>query len=179
MSHISETQIRLDDKGAIIKMCELVDKFTFNERKKFKSYGHDNWDCDFCIGVAGASYEVGFKRQSDGSLKPLVDWWSSGGLREALGGEEMPELKRAYNVGKLALEADKQGFACAIAQLPDGNYKALLTKQKNKHKFQWMSTIKQKLAGGRVISGATGQSGFVTIPSLRTIINKLGGMLRG
>jgi len=153
MSHISNTKLRLDSKEAVVRMCQLLPElFTFRDRKTFKSYGHANWKCDFAISVAGANYEVGFEKQSDGTLKPLVDWWSSGGLRKALDGEEMPVLMKGYNVAKTALESERLGYTTALAHMPNGKYKMLVTKNQNKHKFGWKTALK-KLATGRILGG--------------------------
>lgn len=162
MSHISDTSIRLDDKEAVIRMCELLpEQFTFLNQKYFRSYGSSLPKCDFAIRVAGAEYDVGFERQADGTLKPLVDWWSSGGLEKALGGREMPSLKKAYNLGKAHHEATRLGYETTVAHMPDGKFKMLVTEKKNKRSFQWMRTIKEKFTGSKLIAGATGQTGLV------------------
>lgn len=161
MSHISETEIRFQDKEAFIQMCKLLpEQFTFLDQRDFKSFGSSRPKCDFAIRVAGAEFEVGFERQGDGTLKPLVDWWSSGGLEGALGGRGMPVLKKAYNVGKGYAEVKRLGYEATLAHMPDGQFKMLITSKKNKRSFQWMRTIKDKLKGGRLLAGFTGQTGM-------------------
>jgi hypothetical protein len=55
--------------------------------------------CDHRIEVDGCRYDVGVCQRTDGvpgySLR--YDWWSSGGLSKALGGNELPELLLAIN----------------------------------------------------------------------------------
>jgi hypothetical protein len=152
MSHISETTVRFDSKEAIRKMCELLpQQFQFHDRFTFRSYGRDSWECDFAIGVTGASYEVGFQKQKDGTLKPLVDWWQSGGLVGPLGGKDMPVLKQGYSVGKTVLEAERLGHEVRVASMPDGQYKLMVAKQEHARSWKWSGVVKQAFAQAKAV----------------------------
>lgn len=131
MSHISETVVRLDSREAIEKMCQILPEFTFHNRKSFKSYGKVMPPCEFCISIEGAKYEVGFITDGD-RLVPQVDWWSTGGLGKALGGESMPKLLKAHNFAKLVLAAEREGHFTEGARLPDGKYKLFATKNRTR-----------------------------------------------
>lgn len=163
MSHISKTNVVFDSEEAIKEMCELLPHlFQFYDRKTFKSYGHADWKCDFCIGVTGAEYEIGFRRKKDGTLEPLLDWWASGGLRQALGNpagegnkDHMPVLKQAYAIGKTAHEAKALGHSVQLASMPNGKYKMMVAKKEHTQSWKWNSVLKSAFSTAKKVLTAT------------------------
>lgn len=129
MSHLSDTPVRLDSKEGLKKACELIPEFHFHDTKTFFAY--EDRECDFCVSIDGARYQIGFKRMLDGTLKPLVDWYSPGGLEAALGGKDMARLRAAHNVGKLAVEAEKYGHSFIVGRTGPSEYKLFSTTKKS------------------------------------------------
>lgn len=151
MSHVSKSEVRLDSKDGIREACCLIDWATFLDVKEFSYFGGAKHKCDFAVrikGVRDGYNEVGFEVQPDGTLMPLVDWWNNQALADAVGGREFTKLRAAANMGKAVHEINRLGkYDAHTAALPDGTYKILVTKKKNKSLWQWGRTVKEKMKG--------------------------------
>lgn len=155
MSHITKMDCPITSRETAQRMCSLFPElFTFLDKRTCRYYAGKEEACDWALNVAGASYEVGFKwNKEKNSFDALVDWWASGGVGKALGGQEMPVLKKHYSVAKTVMEAERLGYHSAVAHMPDGKFKVLVTEKENKNKFQWKTALK-KLSLGRILGGS-------------------------
>jgi hypothetical protein len=149
MSHTTVTDVKFQSKGALREMCRLFpEQFTFHDEQSFQFFAGRREPCDFCLSVAGSSYQVGFREQEDGGLVAVVDWWKTGRMDQLLGGEDMKILKAHYAVGLASSEAKASGFLTEVDRLQDGSFKvfAFTKEEYAKHGHSW-NTQKKSLLG--------------------------------
>lgn len=123
MSHMVEVKLRIKDLSALRAACnELGFEFIENQ-KTYKWFGRwvgdspmpegmtkaDLGKCDHAIKVPGSTYEVGLRKQADGSFTLAYDWWNSGGLKDKLGQNAGP-LVQSYAKHKAVRELRRKGF---------------------------------------------------------------------
>jgi len=131
MSHITPIQ-RAEgwDLETLKRMCAFrPELFTFVEsRTSYRWFGTHLGDyplpegfskeqlghCDHVIRVQGARYEIGVVCREDGTHL-LWDFWSSGGLEQALG-KEAWRLNQEYDLTKAVMAAEAQGYSWAEVQ---------------------------------------------------------------
>lgn len=140
MSHVTEVKTKIRDIEALKSACRKLN-YNFKEgQKHYKWYGTwmgdspmpegmtqaDLGKCDHAISVPGADYEVGVAKTADG-FQLRYDYWGSGGLHTALGGQKAEKLVQAYSVEKTRREAKRMGFRVAreLVQV-DGSVKLIL-----------------------------------------------------
>ena len=107
MSHISKIELGVKDLKILGQACDALGLRLINDQKTFRWYGK-NADCDHCIEVPGADYQIGVIRNEhayelscdfyDRNLERVIG--SKGGL-----------LKQAYAVAKTRVEARRKGYS--------------------------------------------------------------------
>lgn len=140
MSHVVEIATKIKDLVALKAACaELGFSFMENQRE-YRWYGTwvgdspmpqgmttaDLGKCEHAIRVPDVNYEVGVRRQTDGSFALVYDWWNSGGLKQHLGTNAGP-LVQAYAKHKTMREVARMGHRVVSQQvLEDGSVKLVV-----------------------------------------------------
>lgn len=127
LSHVCTIECRFDDDPDLVRLaCERLG-WTFVEgQKTFQWFGKwmddysaedaayklgidpkDYGKCDHAIKVPGASYEIGLVKQKDGTLLPVWDFFSSGGLSGIRADNGVGGFQQAYAVEKAKRELKK------------------------------------------------------------------------
>jgi len=94
MSHIVPIELQVRNLKAL-ELClgQFGAELRLNQKQFAEYYGLK--PCDAAIHVNGAKYEIGLKKNADGSYTLLCDFWSSGGLTQKFG-QNGDKLKQAY-----------------------------------------------------------------------------------
>lgn len=122
MSHVVEAPVRITDLTALSlaaaelggKLVEGVTSYVWYGRWVGDSpmpqgmTKDDLGKCDHVIRFPGIQYEVGVRKQVDGSYSLTYDWWHSGGLKNKLGTEAGP-LAQSYAKHKTLREVQRLG----------------------------------------------------------------------
>ena len=116
MSHISKIELEVKDLGILGQACSRLGLELLKNSKTFKWYGQEA-QCDHCIRVPGADYEIGVLNRN-GSYELNCDFYDKNlekviGLKGGL-------LKQAYAVEKTRLEARKKGYSVIERQTQNG-----------------------------------------------------------
>ncbi|EFK08823.1 conserved hypothetical protein [delta proteobacterium NaphS2] len=116
MSHISKIELEVKDLGILGQACAVLGLQLIKDRKTFRWYGKEA-DCDHCIKVPGADYEIGVIRNRhcyelscdfyDRNLEKVIG--PKGGL-----------LKQAYAVARTRIEARKKGYSVFEQKTDEG-----------------------------------------------------------
>ena len=126
MSHILDGKnIPIRNLAALKETC-AVNSWSFMEgQRTHKWYGRwvgdtpmpaglkveDLGKCDHAIRVPGCAYEIGVRDNHDGTYSLLYDYFSAGGLSQALGGDTLPKLAQSYATEMLKMEHRRLGGA--------------------------------------------------------------------
>ena len=116
MSHISKIELEVKDLGILCQACSRLGLELLRDSKTFKWYGQEA-QCDHCIRVPGADYEIGVLNRN-GSYELNCDFYDKNlekviGLKGGL-------LRQAYAVEKTRLEARKKGYSVIERQSENG-----------------------------------------------------------
>lgn len=141
MSHVATIEVKVSDKEALAAAAERLGGVFHEGQKTYRWYGTfvgdspmpagmtmaDLGKCDHAISFPQASYEVGVRKNEDGSYTLAWDYWGQGGLAPILGGPQAPKLVQAYAAEKLKQEARRLGHAVeSETTLQDGTVRLRL-----------------------------------------------------
>jgi len=98
MSHIVPIELQVRNLKAL-ELClgQFGAELRLNQKQFAEYYGLK--PCDAAIHVNGAKYEIGLKKNADGSYTLLCDFWSSGGLTQKFG-QNGDKLKNPVDIQK-------------------------------------------------------------------------------
>ena len=116
MSHISKIELEVKDLGTLGQACTRLGLQLVRDQRAFKWYGQEA-QCDHCIRVPGASYEIGVLSK-DGSYELNCDFYDKN--IEKVIGQKGGLLKQAYAVEKTRIEARKKGYSVVERQTEYG-----------------------------------------------------------
>lgn len=140
MSHVVEITTKITDLDALKAACDELGFGFMEDQREYRWYGEwvgdspmpkgmttaDLGHCEHAIRIPGVAYEVGVRRQSDGSFTLTYDWWNSGDLKDKLGTNAGP-LVQAYAKHKTMREVARMGGRVVGHQvLKDGNVKLVV-----------------------------------------------------
>lgn len=128
MSHVVTIDTVFNDLEALDRACKKLGWTLKRGQKCYKWYGrwvndyhgdnaaykkgfdtNDYGKCDHAIGIPGCRYEIGLVDQGDGTLKPIYDNYSAGGLTDQM----LDQLSQRYSAERIRLEAERQGLSCS------------------------------------------------------------------
>ena len=139
MSHITEIELVIDDAAMLAKACEALGfEFVWNQ-KSYKWFGRfvgdtpqppgvevaDMGKCHHAIRVPGAEYEVGVVLEEDGTYRLRYDYWSHGGLKQAIGETAAPIVQR-YGVEAVKRQAIMENMTVIERPLEDGSIQVVV-----------------------------------------------------
>jgi hypothetical protein len=116
MSHISKIELKVKDLGVLAQACTRLGLSLVKGQKTFRWYGQEA-QCDHCIKVPGASYEIGVLTRS-GAYELNCDFYDKN-LEKVLG-QKGRLLKQAYAAEKTRIEARKKGYSVIERQTETG-----------------------------------------------------------
>ena len=116
MSHISKIELEVKDLGVLGQACSRLGLQLVQGQKTFKWYGQEA-QCDHCIRVPGASYEIGVTNKS-GCYELNCDFYDKN--LEKVIGQKGGLLKQAYAAEKTRIEARKKGYSVIERQTETG-----------------------------------------------------------
>lgn len=133
MSHLTKIKVEVSSLDILKAACDRLGIQFVPNQQTYKWWGRwmkdwplpeginesDLGKCDHAILVPGADYEVGVVKQGD-KYTLLYDFWSSGGLKAALG-DNAEKLVQAYAVEAAKAEAQMQGYSVWEENLSDGS----------------------------------------------------------
>lgn len=140
MSHVVEIETKITDLDALDKACLELGFNLKKDQHTYKWYGRwvgdspmpqgmtkaDLGKCDHAIAIKGCQYEVGVRRQGDGSYTLVYDYWNSGGLDKHLGQKAGP-LVQSYAKHKTLREVSRLGQRVVNQQkLEDGSIRLVV-----------------------------------------------------
>lgn len=135
MSHVVSIDTKITDLDALISACSNLGFEFVKDQRTYQWYGRwmgdakmpegmtkdDLGKCNHAIKVPGARYEIGVARVGN-AWELRYDYWSTGGLLKALGGEKAEKLVQAYAVQKTMNELSRAGHHYVGQQkLADGS----------------------------------------------------------
>ena len=116
MSHISKIELEVKDLGILGQACAVLGLQLIKDRKTFRWYGKEA-DCDHCIRVPGADYEIGVIRNRH-SYQLSCDYYDRN--LEKVIGTKGGLLKQAYAVTRTRIEARKKGYSVLEQKTDEG-----------------------------------------------------------
>ena len=116
MSHISQIELEVKNLGILGQACSKLGLSLIKGQKTFRWYGQEA-QCDHCIGVPGASYEIGVLSRS-GSYELNCDFYDKN--LEKVIGQKGGLLKQAYAAEKTRIEARRKGYSVIERQTETG-----------------------------------------------------------
>ena len=116
MSHISNIELEVKDVGILGQACTRLGLQLVRDQRAFKWYGQEA-QCDHCIRVPGANYEIGVLSRS-GSYELNCDFYDKN--LEKVVGQKGGLLKQAYAAEKTRIEARKKGYSVIERQTETG-----------------------------------------------------------
>lgn len=124
MSHISRVKQQIADLDALkaaARRCGV--EFRENQRTRKWYYASKAGECDHAIGIAGNSnaYEIGVRRQADGTYALDADFFAGGfGLEDRVGAGAS-NLVKFYHLEAAKIKARRLGFSIVQErELPNG-----------------------------------------------------------
>lgn len=125
MSHVATIDVVITDLQSLKDACKARGWVFVEGQRKYRWYGTwvgdtpmpagmtkaDLGKCDHAIKIPGCTYEVGVVRQPDDTYGLAWDYWGTGGLVKALGGQKAPKLVQAYATEKMKNEARRMDYA--------------------------------------------------------------------
>ncbi len=134
MSHISELKTTFKNLDDIELAAARLGGTLLRDQKTYRWFGQymgdsqmpagmtqaDLGKCNHAIRFPHASYEVGVRRQPDGTFRLAWDSWSSGGLLKHMGNEQGDRFTQAYTVVATTRAARIKGYACRETARSDG-----------------------------------------------------------
>ena len=116
MSHISKIELEVKDLAVLSQACTRLGLSLVKAQKTFRWYGQEA-QCDHCIRVPGASYEIGVIGRN-GWYELNCDYYDKN-LEKVLG-RKGGLLKQAYAAEKTRIEARKKGYSVIERQTETG-----------------------------------------------------------
>jgi len=116
MSHISKIELEVKDLGVLGQACSRLGLQLERGQKTYKWYGQEA-QCDHCIRVPGARYEIGVISKA-GSYELNCDFYDKN--LEKVVGQKGGLLKQAYAAEKTRIEARKKGYSVIERQTETG-----------------------------------------------------------
>jgi len=116
MSHISKLELEVRDLQVLEIACQRLGLELHRGKRTFKWFGKEA-ECDHCISVPGAEYEIGVVK-CEGLLNLSCDFFD-GNIEKAIGADG-GLLKQAYAVEKARSEARKKGYTVVERQTQTG-----------------------------------------------------------
>jgi hypothetical protein len=116
MSHISKIELEVKDLGVLGQACTRLGLSLIKGQKTFRWYGQEA-QCDHCIRVPGADYEIGVNSRG-GSYELNCDFYDKN--LEKVIGQKGGLLKQAYAAEKTRIEARKKGYSVIERQTETG-----------------------------------------------------------
>jgi len=116
MSHISKIELEVKDLGTLGQACTRLGLQLVRDQRAFRWYGQEA-QCDHCIRVPGASYEIGVISRN-GSYELNCDFYDKN--LEKVIGQKGGLLKQAYAAEKTRIEARRKGYSVIERQTETG-----------------------------------------------------------
>ena len=116
MSHISKIELEVKDLAVLSQACTRLGLSLVKAQKTFRWYGQEA-QCDHCIRVPGANYEIGVIGRN-GSYELNCDYYDKN--LEKVIGQKGGLLKQAYAAEKTRIEARKKGYSVIERQTETG-----------------------------------------------------------
>lgn len=116
MSHISKIELEVKDLGVLGQACTRLGLSLIKGQKTYRWYGQEA-QCDHCIRVPGASYEIGVISRN-GSYELNCDYYDKN--LEKVIGQKGGLLKQAYAAEKTRIEARRKGYSVIERQTETG-----------------------------------------------------------
>lgn len=125
----------LQNKGV---SCSLIENAT--PRMYYRSQEAEVGVCDYVLKLPGAKYDVGFKKQEDGTFAPILDEWANSVAGQIGAGScfvpQTAEEKSMWSIGQFSQEyakeaaikaASRQGYNVQSSDIDaDGNVNLVL-----------------------------------------------------
>lgn len=145
MSHLTKVKVQVRDLEVLKKVCAELGLEFKKDQKTYKWFGtfvgdsplpagmkvEDLGQCDHAISVKGnkAAYEVGLRKQKDGSYQLAFDFWSGGCGLEKIVGKNCSTLMSAYSQAVAKKSLTKAGYIFSgTKKLSDGTTEMVFTK---------------------------------------------------
>ena len=144
MSHLVCIEIEVKDLDSLAAACTECGLELARDQKHYRWFGRlmgdsplpegmtakDAGKCDHAIRVPGndRAYEIGVRRQANGTFKLAYDFWQGGYGLEKLAGEKCGKLVQSYAAAVAVKQVRKQGFAVQRRVLADGRVQLVCSK---------------------------------------------------
>lgn len=115
MSHLVEGKIKITNLNVLKKTCKDLGLEFKENCNVLRGYVNDS--CDHAIEVPGAKYNIGVRKEKDGSYSLVYDNWAPGGLTQVLG-EDLRKLTQKYSEN--LVRDSLKGWSITKQNLPDG-----------------------------------------------------------
>lgn len=147
MSHITRTNLRITDTSALRSAVNDLKSQGINcdllENASPRIYAGDHGgECDYVLRLNDAAYDVGFRKQGDGSFAPEADFWDNK-IANQLGADvnvcpmptshegrvqhQLGKLMQAYAKAAAVNAAVQQGYSVESSDIDaDGNVQVVL-----------------------------------------------------
>ena len=142
---MTKVEVKVKDLAVLAKVCKELGLELKIGQKTYRWFGkfvgdsklpdglriEDLGKCDHAISVAGNSsaYEVGLRKEPDGSFRLVYDFWGSGYGLEAAVGKNCGKLMQAYSQEVAKKNLLKSGYVLSgKKKLADGSMEMVFTK---------------------------------------------------